>query len=668
MVRTSEGSFNSIAGDMKLEQSIQCLSKSSKGIIGQTRSLDYTTEWCSIYHEILGIKNAFKSLINPNDASSETHVHHELSKSVINHFNVATRKVKEFMEERGNPYLLGDSTKKLKNISSQVVSQAEVSIKHLNFFELSRLKFDEFRNKVYVERSGLLSDVIHQFQLLPVDHVTEVKRNDVKQSVNSIKQLRYTKKIFSVVSERFKSNRKAIKYDINPYNPLFDGSTMAPTPGKSDMATEVEAFLKEEHLLEQICASNVIIDFMSFSRSQNISTTRYPNFKVLIDSLYHQIFEHASEKTVHIVFDSYEEKSLKEATRQLRSSHSLNICKIQGNTPLPHQMEKFWSSSKNKESFQIYVREEFTSMAQEKRQHLILSGMLINGIQVPAIHISAMGEKRLIDQLICNIEEADQRLIKHIFWSVKKEKKTTFIVRSKDTDVMMLLINYVNKFIKAGMRKLWQEVGVGDNKRYVPVHHMYDRIPKPLIREVLLACYIGTGCDYLSKVGTKLSALSALPENFLKRFGKVELDTEQISLAEEYLVNVLKKNAAEKTFDELRLNQYEKQLDILDLPPTSHSITKGHIPRWWFLTKKLNSLLGDCEFSLDPTQYGWEDKDGHLLPEKNLLPVPDNILETCNCKHVNAEKRCQSQRCSCKKTGIHCTSFCECKTICRNKI
>ena len=84
--------------------------------------------------------------------------------------------------------------------------------------------------------------------------------------------------------------------------------------------------------------------------------------------------------------------------------------------------------------------------------------MLINGIQVPAIHISAMGEKRLIDQLICNIEEADQRLIKHIFWSVKKEKKTTFIVRSKDTDVMMLLINYVNKFIKAGMRKLWQEV------------------------------------------------------------------------------------------------------------------------------------------------------------------------------------------------------------------
>ena len=367
------------------------------------------------------------------------------------------------------------------------------------------------------------------------------------------------------------------------------------------------------------------------------------------------------------MFDSYEEKSLKDATRQLRSSQLLNICKIQGNTPLPHQMDKFWSSSKNKESFQMYVREEFTLMAQEKHHHLILSGMLVNGIQVPAIHIAAMGERRLIDQLMCNIEEADQRLIKHIFWSLKKEKKTTFIVKSKDTDVMVLLIHYLSKFIKAGMKKLWQQTGVGNNKRFVPVHHLYTRIPKPL-REVLLACYIGTGCDYLSKVGTKLGALSAFPEKFLKKFGKVELDSEQISLAEEYLVNVLKSNATEKTFDQLRLNQYEKQLDILDLPPTSHSITQGHIRRWWFLTKKLNSLFDDKEFSLDPTQYGWEDKDGHLLPQKNLLSVPDKILTTCSCKHGNEEKRCQSQRCSCKKAGVPCTSFCECKIICRNKV
>ena len=49
VVKTTHGTFNSVAADMKLEQSIQKSSKSSKGIIGQTRSTGYVTEWCLNY-------------------------------------------------------------------------------------------------------------------------------------------------------------------------------------------------------------------------------------------------------------------------------------------------------------------------------------------------------------------------------------------------------------------------------------------------------------------------------------------------------------------------------------------------------------------------------------------------------------------------------------------
>ena len=42
-------------------------------------------------------------------------------------------------------------------------------------------------------------------------------------------------------------------------------------------------------------------------------------------------------------------------------------------------------------------------------------------------------------------------------------------------------------------------------------------LPTPL-REVLIACYVGTGCDYLSKRGAKLAALGAFPEQYLKDF------------------------------------------------------------------------------------------------------------------------------------------------------
>ena len=76
-----------------------------------------------------------------------------------------------------------------------------------------------------------------------------------------------------------------------------------------------------------------------------------------------------------------------------------------------------------------------------------------------------------------------------------------------------------------------------EKKRSVLIHSLYKRLPKPL-REVLLACYVGTGCDYISKIGTKLRALSAFPEKFLQKFGHKDLDDSDIVKAEQYLVNV----------------------------------------------------------------------------------------------------------------------------------
>ena len=61
-VKTSKGRYNAVAADMKLEQSINRSAKSTPGIIGQTRSLQYVTEWQLIYHEGLDISNAFREI------------------------------------------------------------------------------------------------------------------------------------------------------------------------------------------------------------------------------------------------------------------------------------------------------------------------------------------------------------------------------------------------------------------------------------------------------------------------------------------------------------------------------------------------------------------------------------------------------------------------------
>ena len=667
VVKTSSGRFNSVAADMKLEQTIQRSSKSTKGIIGNVKSLGYTTEWCLIFHEVLAIKHAFETMVDYRDRSSENVVHHELSRSTIKEANIATQKIKNFIKDRENPYLLSVTSKKLRNISSQEIADSDVGIKHLHFLELSQQKFDKFRQEVYVLGSALLSDTIHQFQLLPVDHIHDTKRNDCKPKTDSIKDLRKTKKTFDILAQRLDSQRNAAKYDICPYNALFDGPNMAATPSKSNMLVELEAYLKETHWLEEVKASTLIVDFMSFVRGLNISHVTCPTFRILVVFLYNQIMAQTKKAHIfqaHIVLDSYEEKSLKSATREARSQSSMLIAKIDNHTPVPKQMKKFWSSSKNKEMFQNYCKQVFVSLAKENNQEIVISGMKVNSEQLPAIKVSQQGESSHITSLLCNIEEADQRLIKHIYWSAINGKES-FIVRSNDTDVLVLLVHYYDNFKSAGVKKIWQMIGASEKRRFVPIHALHKRLLQPL-REVLLACYIGTGCDYLSKLGTKLGALAAMPEMYLKDFGTKELDDQQIAKAEEYLVNVVKRNTGARTFDELRFNLISEQLDVMDLPPTSYSIVNGHIRRWWFLTKKLSSLLDDTDFSLDPNDHGWEVVDGHLLPQKHLLQVPEHLTKICGCQGSTNEKRCKSQRCSCKKKGLSCASFCSCQMNCTN--
>ena len=93
-------------------------------------------------------------------------------------------------------------------------------------------------------------------------------------------------------------------------------------------------------------------------------------------------------------------------------------------------------------------------------------------------------------------------------------------------------------------------------------------MPKPLIK-VLLAAHIGTGCDTLSRIGTKLAALNAILEMYLDGFGQAgELTVERVKKCEEYLVQVQKLNSDCTTyFDALRVLKYKKMIQFLTCRP-----------------------------------------------------------------------------------------------------
>ena len=65
---------------------------------------------------------------------------------------------------------------------------------------------------------------------------------------------------------------------------------------------------------------------------------------------------------------------------------------------------------------------------------------------------------------------------------------------------------------------------------------------------------------------------------------------------------------------------------------------------------------------LEPTEWGWKLVNGKLQPiTTHLPPGPDELLQfvKCGCK-----TGCSTQRCSCVKHGLDCTSTCsECKGL-----
>ena len=79
--------------------------------------------------------------------------------------------------------------------------------------------------------------------------------------------------------------------------------------------------------------------------------------------------------TLNIIYDSYIESSLKACERDRRSEKdTLEIMNIKLQSPIPVQVERFWSSDQNKESIQALSRNYFIEKARESDKHLILSG------------------------------------------------------------------------------------------------------------------------------------------------------------------------------------------------------------------------------------------------------------------------------------------------------
>lgn len=658
VVKDKEGRFNSVAPDMKLEQTIQRSQKSSKGIVGQTRKCDYVTRWELVYHEILSICNAFRDITNSKLMDHrETAPHHDLIGKRGERFNENVGRLVRFMQQHENPFEMTHPIRLHNFVTKQFVND-DIKKRILDVQQHALEVYRQLKQERFVSKTKSLFDTISKCKYPRFDSHSNSRSEQAITQKGTKKSLSQAHRDLDVAKERGERIQDILSHDLLPTNALFDGDFPA-KPVKHRLVQEIEKSLSPEDLrFDQMSSlqTAVVVDYMSQLRMVKISAM--PNFGAAIRTVLQTSQAVCSLQELHIVFDSYRELSIKESerTRRMSTCGTIDLASITNSTPVPVQLDKFWSLT-NKTKLETLTRQNISEFSINTEFPIIVGAITVNEQMVPAEKYSK-GNCRVVEELNRALEEADLRIVPHVHWAMRNGSRRVLVL-SNDTDVVVLLLRFVELFLNQGLSELWVRYGTGERRRFIPLHVLYRKLP-PGLPNVLIKAHILTGDDTVSKIGTKLGALTADPVKFLKEFAETEEEND-FEKTEKYLVCVWKRNSDCETFDDLRYSEFKRSVPLTDLPPTSYSI-QGHIKRAFYIIRNCLNVLNPTYVEKDPCSFGWEEVNGVLKPVNFLNRLPSELTRVCSCK------TCATKRCPCRNALLICSTYCKCTVQdCKNK-
>ena len=210
----------------------------------------------------------------------------------------------------------------------------------------------------------------------------------------------------------------------------------------------------------------------------------------------------------------------------------INIAISSFSQKLPVEMDKYWNSSLNKIRFQQSFIKWVLQNYDGTKEIVLGGGSSENENECLVISNKQVSK---IGSLKSSHEEADDRIMLHINYEVMKGT-SSIIVASSDTDILVCLLYHLVKWKTNGLSCLWNVRGPSIQRKINPLHVLLADIGENIAIQ-LPAMHSLTGCDTVSKVGTKYSALKKLPSDLISNFGLQECTEEMIEMAENFLVD-----------------------------------------------------------------------------------------------------------------------------------
>jgi len=251
------------------------------------------------------------------------------------------------------------------------------------------------------------------------------------------------------------------------------------------------------HCLEETvadCENTAPVDRM-YIIDGNAHIQSMTHLPATFEELAHAVFcTLPKASVVHFVTDTYWDNSIKQLERSQRGSASAYMIGG-GKTKLPRDFKSFLLNDENKQRLIKLMLNEWQSekYAARLRGHQVLyvcedecvqlqseDGITVTACSVPALY--------------SNQEKADTRIILHcLHAAATMPTDTGIIVRSPDTDVLVLLLAYSCEV----RHQLFFDTGTGNNRRLIDVHRIGNSIGTEMAK-ALSAFHAFTGSDCTS--------------------------------------------------------------------------------------------------------------------------------------------------------------------------
>ena len=676
VAKLSKGKFNKVWMDYVLETTENKSLKGSGGIIGLTLRDSALARWFLARPVTAKFSMQFAECVcRISNQDLNLTSHHSASKSETDRFNRNVAMMDGMFDGIFvDPFNITEPPTNLVNIATGTVAPANIQESLLNCLDKGELASKIFVEDRFCVPEGKTRPKKSFYDPLPRPNVRTF--SELTKSVH-IKSRNITMnpevmylRLLAVNSLKKVPLERVLSFENAPIPlSLFSEDGVMLSGTKSDFMHKLEGLLTDSstHFIPD--CDCIIFDGHAVIQMLQAPTALRNSFRQMAERFFRHIVlskqKYRGIKQIHIVFDSYLPNSIKSQTRQKRGEESgNNQVHIRPEAAIPKDWQKFLSVGRNKESLaKFYTEHMLLNAAKELKdnQELYIAG----GSETVVYKITA-NETCEVEELKSNQEEADTRMILHSVFASSCGLKT-IVVRSPDTDVLVLLLHY-RPSIKASKLYFWTgRCGPNtDETRFVPVYKLYQLLT-PQQHQIMLPVYCLTGCDTCSSfygIGKKtvFKTLMQQADIFqgLSLLGNGPM-TKNVRLTCTNFVGHLYGKPGCVSLNQLRCEKARKKVAAKRLPPTENSFSL-HLKRCCYQLMIWKRCLEGSPQIPSPTEFGYyiKNETGLLKPEMmTQSPAAPELLNDILC---NCESEC-NDTCTCALNRQACTKACSCEAL-----